>query len=124
MKNLALLISLVFGFTYGQEKNCSEFKTGKFEYVSEEYPEQIVRNDTIQIEINPISKIEIYSTIEWVSECEYILTYKKVLNSPLDESEYIGKQIYVEIIETKGNKYKVHASSDVMNTFLEFARTD
>ena len=47
-----------------------------------------------------------------------------ILNHPKDVSSVIGKKIYCEIVETNGNRVKVHAKSDTMDEVLEFIKTD
>ena len=78
----------------------------------------------MQIETNPETGVEIYTKIEWKSDCEYIMTYEKILNHPKDVSSVIGKKIFVEILETEGNKLKVRAKSDTMDEKIEFIKTE
>jgi len=106
-----------------QEKECHKFRIGEFSYSEKNRSEKIVRTDSLQIETNPNNGIEIHTSIEWTSECEYVMTYKKILNYE-NENKLIGKKIYVEIIETKGNRIKVHAKSDTMDENIEFIKTD
>ena len=125
MKNLLILIiSLLTLSSCSQEKKCSEFKTGEFRYAKKNMPEKIVRTESLQIETNPNDKIVIKTVIEWTSECEYVMTYSEILNHPKDVSEVIGKKIYCEIIETNGNRVKVHAKSDTMDEVIEFIKVD
>lgn len=107
-----------------QEKNCAEFKTGKFIYIESDRPEKIVRTENMQIEINSETGVEIYTRIEWKTDCEYVMTYEKILNYPKDVSSVIGKKIYVKILETNGNRIKVRAKSDVMDEKIELIKTE
>ncbi|MNY66579.1 hypothetical protein D3C86_2040290 [compost metagenome] len=52
------------------------------------------------------------------------MTYEKILNHPKDFSSVIGKKIFVEILETNGNKIKVRAKSDVIDEKIEFIKTE
>ena len=125
MKKLLTFILLLLTLSScAQEKNCAEFKTGKFKYVDEKLPFEIIRNDTLQIERNLKTSVEIHTSVEWKSECEYILTYKKIININRDVSDIIGKQIFVNILETDGNKIKVQAKSDAIDDELEFIKTE
>ncbi len=124
MKNIIYLVLLSYCCINAQEKDCSSFKTGNFKYVLEDQPETIIRTDSTQVEINSIDKIEIYSTVEWVSDCEYILTYERIVNYPEDVSNIIGKKIYCEILETKGNWMKVHAKGVYVDAPVEFIKLD
>lgn len=121
-KFLFLYILLSFFCINAQEKNCGFFKTGKFRYVLEEQPELIIRTDSTQVEINPIDKSEIHSSVEWISDCEYVLTYRKIINYPKDVSHVIGKKIFCEILEIDGNWMKVHAKGVYMDGAVEFIK--
>jgi len=125
MKNLLTLIILFLTLSScAQEKKCSDFRTGEFRYVKENMPSKIIRTDSLQVETNPNDKIVLKTSIEWKSECEYVMTYSEILNHPKDVSGVIGKKIYCEIIETNGNRFKVHAKSDTMDEVLEFIKVD
>lgn len=106
-----------------QEKNCLDFKTGNFVYLDKNQPEKITRTENLQVETNPNTGIVIHSSIKWTSDCSYILTYEKILNCPDDVSHMIGQKIYADIIETKGNKMKVHVKSERLDTEIEFIKT-
>lgn len=124
MKKSIFIILLSCYGCFGQEKNCANYRTGKFNYVLENRPELIIRTDSTQIELNPITKVEVYSKIKWKSDCEYEMIYEKVLNYPEDVSHMIGQKINVKIIETSSYGYKVHATSPRINVILEFTNAD
>tara|TARA_R110002126_G_scaffold240288_1_gene383537 strand:+ start:3495 stop:3875 length:381 start_codon:yes stop_codon:yes gene_type:complete len=121
MKNWIYLVIIISCFNCkAQENNCLDYRTGKFNYVLENRPELIIRTDSTQIEINPITKVEAYSSIEWKSDCEYVMTYTEIINYPEDASHMIGQEINVKIISTNSNGYKVHATSPRIDNVLEF----
>jgi hypothetical protein len=124
MKNLILILLLNFCLkSCAQEKICEDFKIGSFEYSDPKFSEwKVNRTDSTQTEISSKSKIEIYSSIEWKTDCEYILTYKKVLNS--DAKEIIGKTITVKILETKSDSYTCISKSGDTELKLEMVKTD
>jgi len=125
MKNIITLIILFLTLSSSaQEKKCSELKTGEFEYLNEDLPFKIVRNDSLQIERNLKTGVEIHTSVQWKSECEYVLTYKKILNSNRDVSDIIEKQISVKILETNKDRIKVHAKSDAIDEKIEFIKTE
>jgi hypothetical protein len=104
---IVLFFSLTFSFTWSQKKKCRELLNGSFIYTDEKAQDWIVyRRDSLQIETNSKTGVEIHSSIEWISDCKYVLTYIKVLNT--DDSFFKGKKINVEITEVKENfiKYK------------------
>ena len=125
MKNFKIAFILLLILTScGKEKNCSKFKTGTFVYQVQDGQVEIIRTESSQHEVNPTTGVEIYSKVEWTSDCEYILTYEEVLNHSSDVSSVIGTKIYVEIIETEGNKFKVRAKSDVMDDVFELQKRE
>ncbi len=125
MKKLIYLIILLYSLSsQAQKKDCLDFRTGEFEYVNFDRPEKIIRKDSLQIETNPFDNIIIKSSIKWISDCEYIMTYKEILNHPKDVSSDIGKKIYCEIIEINGSRLKVRAKSDVLDEVIEFKKID
>lgn len=60
---------------YQQERNCTNFKTGKFtsktEIEGKKYTSTFERNDSIQIE-NYEGKIDTFK-VRWINDCEYII---------------------------------------------------
>ena len=125
MKNvLTFLMLLLTLAVFAQDKNCSDFKTGEFQYVGLHMPEKIIRTATMQVETNPNTNIVVKTAIEWTSDCEYILTYREILNYQNDASDFIGEKIYCEIIEIHGDRIKVHAKSDRMDEVIEFIKTN
>ena len=83
------------------EKNCSQFKTGEFNFESKTengvYNSRSIRNDSIEIEFFG-SSIDT-SRITWVSECEYLL--RKLRPKSLSEE----KAVSVKIINTSDKGY-------------------
>lgn len=123
-KALSILILFMSLSSCSQELKCSEFRTGEFRYVNENFPEKIIRTELMQIETNPETGVVIYTSIKWTSECNYVMTYEKILNHSEDVSHMIGKKIYIEILETNGNKIKVHAKSKNLDTEIEFIKEE
>lgn len=78
----------------------THFGNGKYRYINPEYQDvKIKRGKRKQIEKTKVSK-SVYK-IEWVSPCNYVLTYLKV-SKP--EYEYlIGQKIDVKIIDVLEN---------------------
>ena len=97
--NIILLISL--NSCYNAERNCSEFKTGTFEFEAvvgtEVLTTTFVRNDSIEIDYFR-GKADT-SSIRWINDCEYIV---KKLN-PRNRAE--EKAIHMKILTTKTNEY-------------------
>ncbi|HLO72561.1 MAG TPA: hypothetical protein VK164_01365 [Flavobacterium sp.] len=76
MKSIAALLSvLLLTSCYNQERNCKDFKTGKFtsetEIEGKKYTSTFERNDSIQIETYE-GKIDTFK-VRWTNDCEYII---------------------------------------------------
>ncbi|GAA4896341.1 hypothetical protein GCM10023311_21310 [Flaviramulus aquimarinus] len=118
-KLVLILFSILALSSYCQDKNCSEFKTGEFEYSNSNYSEwKINRTDSIQIEISTKNQIEIQSSIEWKSDCEFILTCRKVSNPNFEH--LIGKIFKYKIIKTFDDRYIcISKGNDIQPKHLE-----
>jgi hypothetical protein len=91
------------------DSNCvTEFGKGKYRYINPEYRDvEIIRRKRKQIEKTEDSKL-VYK-IEWISPCNYVLTYLKV-SEP--KYEYlIGQKIDVKIIDVLENGNYVYFSN-------------
>ena len=121
---LILLFFLTIGTSCTDRKKCYEFKSGNFAYTDETRIETIVRTDNMQVESNPATGVEIHTSIQWANECMYVMTFEKVLNHPKGLNEIIGSQLVVDIIETKGNKYKAHVKGGTIDEIIEFVKTN
>lgn len=109
IKPVALWI--LFSF-YGnvQEMKCSDFKVGQFEYSEPAYSDwKVTRTDSTQIEINSKIGVEIRGAIKWISDCEYVLTYKEIMNA--EGKDFINKAVEVKIIKTTPKGYFFQSKS-------------
>jgi hypothetical protein len=125
MKRILFIVFLITITTkiQAQKKQCSDFKIGKFEYTNPKYSEwKVVRTDSTQTEINSKNGVELKATIIWKSDCEYVLTYEKVINT--DRKNLIGKQVFVEIIEIQNQKFKYHSKLDTMELTSEMMKVE
>jgi|SRR5690554_290154 len=97
------LFCLLFMFTscYESDRNCSDFKTGSFEFEAlvgtEMFTTTIVRNDSIEIDF--FQGKSDTSSIRWINNCEYVLTK---LN-PTNQAE--KKAILIKILTTSKDQY-------------------
>ncbi len=102
MKKFILLFSvLAFSACFQQEKNCTDFKTGTFEFESylngEMVNSRFERRDSIEIDY--FQGHTDTSSVRWINDCEYIL---KNLN-PKNMAE--KKPIHIKILTTSKNGY-------------------
>jgi hypothetical protein len=86
---------------YDQERNCKDFKTGKFQFDLEVNGKKnttiFERNDSIEIET--FNGRTDTSTIRWVNDCEYVL--EKLHPKNIQEK----KAINIRILTTSKNSY-------------------
>lgn len=98
---VTLFIPLLLFSCYNPERNCSDFKTGAFEYKAlvgtEVLTTTFIRNDTIEIDYFK-GKADT-SSIRWINDCEYIV--RKI--NPRSMSE--KKAIHMKILITDGDEY-------------------
>ncbi len=103
MKRFALLFfsALLISSCYQQERNCTDFHTGTFEFETfldgELVTTTFIRNDSIEIDYFR-GKVDTAS-IRWINDCEYIV--QKL--SPKNMAE--KKAIHMKILTTDKNIY-------------------
>jgi len=99
--SILLLILLFFTSCYESERNCSNFKTGTFEFEAlsgtEVFKTTITRNDSIEIDF--FDGKSDTSSIRWINDCEYVL--EKL--HPKNQAE--KKAILIKILTTDKNTY-------------------
>jgi len=113
MKKYILLLLASCSVSFAQDLKCSDFKTGRFRYADSSTV--ITRTETHQTEVNPDKGYEIYGYIDWISECEYVLTWgkKTYVNPPkTKERNMAGEEIHVKIIKIEGNTMTYSAKFD------------
>lgn len=96
MKKLLILpISILIVSCYNQERNCTDYKTGKFEFVQEIDGQQkksvFERTETLQIETFD-GKTDTAS-VRWVNDCEFVL--QKLHPKNMQEKKAIGMKILI-----------------------------
>lgn len=100
MKNIFLLctLSLLLTGCFEVERNCTDFKTGEFEFNytinGENKTGRFVRTDTLNIDYYE-GKVD-SSSVRWINDCEFIL---KKLN-PKTNAE--RDPIHMKILTTEG----------------------
>ncbi|WP_426064831.1 DNA topoisomerase IV [Flavobacterium sp. DSP2-3-1] len=102
MKKITFLLPLLLLLScYDAERNCKDFKTGKFKFEYEvdgiQKTTVFERNDSIEIETFE-GKIDTAS-IRWVNDCEYVLL--KLHPKNMAEEKAIG----MKILTTTKNSY-------------------
>ena len=97
----SLLLLTLLNSCYNQERNCTDFKTGKFtsetEIEGKKYTSTFERNDSIQIESYE-GKIDTFK-VRWTNDCEYIIQN----TNPKNREE--KKAVQMKILTTDANSY-------------------
>lgn len=103
MKKLVVLLPVALAFTgcFNAERNCADFKTGKFrsEIIidGEKKVTDFTRDDKYEIETYE-GKTDT-TAVRWINDCEFILEKEH----PKNAAERKG--IHMKILTTKGNTY-------------------
>ncbi|RAK24913.1 hypothetical protein B0I03_10169 [Flavobacterium aquaticum] len=102
MKSIFILFSaLLLVSCYNQERNCKDFKTGKFtsetEIEGKKYTSTFERNDSIQIETYE-GKIDTFK-VRWTNNCEYVI---QNINPKNREEK---KPVQMKILTTDSDSY-------------------
>jgi len=102
MKKIVLFVSLlILTSCYDVERNCKDFKTGKFQF---DFVVNGVKKTTV-FERTETLQIETYegktdtATVRWVNDCEFVL--QKLHPKNIQEK----KAISMEIVSTTKNSY-------------------
>lgn len=78
---------------YNQQRNCKDFKTGKFEFVQEingqEKKSVFERTETLQIET--FNGKTDTASIRWVNDCEFVL--QKLHPKTMEEKKAVAMKI-------------------------------
>jgi len=97
---LVLLLSTLVG-CYDQERNCTHFKTGTFEFETylngEVVKTTFTRNDTLEIDFYQGQADS--SLVRWINDCEYIA--EKINPKGMMER----KALHFKILTTKDDSY-------------------
>lgn len=96
-----VMTAFVFTGCYERERNCADFKTGKFKF---EYEIDGVKKTTLferreNIEIESFEGDIDTSTVRWINDCEYIL--QKINPKNMQEK----KAVHMKILSTTENSY-------------------
>jgi len=98
---LSLLFLLIFASCYQPERNCQDYKNGKFtfDYVVDSVSKTgtFTRQNDLSIEYYE-GKVD-SSTVRWINECEYVA--KKINPESMAEE----KPVHIKILTTTDNSY-------------------
>lgn len=132
MKNICIIFifTIVLVSCKNDKKNdlveildCSSVKTGTFKYANEAYGEWIIeRNDSSSIERSPKTGMTIYSSVEWLSDCEYQLNVEDLDNA--DNMAVIMTNLRVVITDVMDYGYKCISYTNNGPEYFEMIRIE
>ncbi|RAJ13256.1 hypothetical protein [Olleya aquimaris] len=124
MRNLLPIIIFLLALTgKAQDKECLNFKVGKFKYTNPDYSDLItIRKDTLQIDYYPNFGWELTSKINWLNDCKYEMIYIAVNDSKLDL--LIGTKFVIEIMEINNNKILCRTVSEGLTVEQEMIKIE
>ena len=98
---VTLLLCIMLASCYNVERNCNDFKTGKFrfEYEIDGKKKTTVFERAEDIEIETFEGKTDTASIRWINDCEYIL--EKIHPKNMQEQ----KAVHMKILSTTGNSY-------------------
>lgn len=102
MKKLLILpVILLLASCYQQERNCTNFKTGKFKFEQEidGKTQTTIFERTEDLEIDTYEGKSDTAFIRWINDCEYIV--QKIHPKNMQEK----KAVHMKILTTKGDTY-------------------
>jgi hypothetical protein len=103
MKKIIVLLlgTLIFVSCYQQERNCTDFKTGEFQFelVIDSIKEVSVFKRTDSLQIETFRGKTDTSSVRWINDCEFVL--QKI--NPKNRNEQ--KAIHMKILTTKKDGY-------------------
>ena len=102
MRNVYTTTLLLFCVScFSPQRNCAEFKTGKFSFTSivlgDTLTTTFFRTDSIEVD-NYLNRVD-SSSVRWLNDCECIV--KKL--SPLSYQD--SKSVHMKILTTTANSY-------------------
>jgi len=99
--SLVILLLLVLASCYQPERNCQDYKNGKFtfDYVVDSVSKTgtFTRQDDMSVEYYE-GKVD-SSTVRWINDCEYVV--KKINPTSMAEE----KPVHIKILTTTDNSY-------------------
>lgn len=102
-KTLLFIFCMLSFVVFSQEEKCKDYKIGNFTYTHPSYKNWMVkRSTTEQVETDVENKIQLKASVDWISDCEYILTYSSINDSK--DYPIIGQKINVKIVSTKSDR--------------------
>ena len=103
----SILPLLLLTSCYNVERNCSDFKTGTFEFIyiidGVEKTGRFARTETLNIDYYE-GKVD-SSSVRWINDCEFIL--KKINPKSISEKDAIHMKILSTTINSYTFEYKL-----------------
>jgi len=111
MKYLIITLLLFTSLTTLAQTSCDHFKVGRFKYADAGKKDvTIIRTATTQTETDDKTGAEVSGAIEWITDCEYTLTFKKVTVKGMEK--LLNQKITTKITAFDGERYTCTATLD------------
>ncbi len=101
-----------------QVKDCSKFRTGTFKNNDNTV---IVRNDSLQVEVDTKTNHKYKAAVKWLSDCQYTLTFVEITDPSF--SQMTGIKLTVDILDVSENSYRYRAYNDSLEVRSELTKT-
>jgi len=119
MKHLLLATLFLLNISAFAQINCGHFKTGTFGYTDPYFKDTVItRTETTQTESDLRTGLIISGTIEWISDCTYILTCTAINDEMYDGM--IGQKFTNTITISDEEKYTCISASEGYEMEMEF----
>ncbi len=109
---ITLISCFLLSSCYEQERNCTKFRTGTFEFETllngELVKTTFVRNDTLEIDY--FNNKADSSKIRWINDCEYIV--KKINPQRMAEEKAVHMKILTSTKDTYTFEYALVGKSN------------
>jgi hypothetical protein len=96
-----LFVSLIIASCYQQERNCTDFKTGEFQFelLIDSIKEVSIFKRTDSLQIETFRGKTDTSSVRWINDCEFVL--QKINPKNMQEK----KSIHMKILSTNEEGY-------------------
>lgn len=108
IKIIAIVLSSFFSISLNAQDatDCRKFHTGFFIYP--DVPDSkvvIIRTSKKQIEISESTGTKVVLKIQWISDCEAYITYRKVISHNKKIKKFRGMLMKFKIVSIEGDTY-------------------
>lgn len=105
----SLFLFLISTVAFSQNNDCKQFKVGSFYYpMIKKDANSTIRTKSKQVSYNKKSDMTLTWKMDWINDCGYEMTLKKIKNNGGIYS--VGDKIIVQIVNIEGKCYYFDAT--------------